>query len=146
MRMSTTRATALVFLRSLSVCLAAPGQLGGRGACPRSVRLAGTLVRVLALVESTYVDEIPGRSWWARPSAGSCTISIHSKWLSPDAYNKLQLRTEGGQGELGVEPEMSEDGATVKGSCPAVRPIAMGFSRAASSSRWMDAPRGRITG
>lgn len=114
MRSSTTRATALV------VALFMGGMLGGAWAGSAAAARAkdpyasvDTLVRVLGLIETTYVDEVPTEDLVSAAIDGMLdTLDPHSTWMSTHQWRDLQRETHGSYTGIGVEIRI-EDGTPV---------------------------------
>ena len=115
MRSSTTRATVLV------VALFMGGMLGGAWAGSAAAARAkdpyasvDTLVRVLGLIETTYVDEVPTDDLVSAAINGMLdTLDPHSRWMSTHDWRDLQRETHGSYTGIGVEIRIEDGGPVV---------------------------------
>lgn len=73
-----------------------------------------TLVRVLGLIETSYVDEIPTHELVAAAIEGMLArLDPHSTWLDPQRAADLRADTQGEATSIGVEVRPGPDGAVV---------------------------------
>ena len=111
----TARATLLVST------LFATGVIGGAWAGTAAVDRAldpyaslDTLVRVLGLIETSYVDEIPTSELVSAAIDGMLRrLDPHSTWLDPERAAALRADTDGQATGIGVEVRPGPDGAVV---------------------------------
>lgn len=115
MSRSPTRATGIVF--SLFVAGVLGGAWAGSAAAQRAhdpYAPLDTLVRVLSLIETTYVDEIETDRLVAAAIDGMLQeLDPHSTWMSPWDYRDLQRDTHGSYTGIGVELRSEPDGARI---------------------------------
>ncbi|MCB9672804.1 MAG: S41 family peptidase [Alphaproteobacteria bacterium] len=73
-----------------------------------------TLVRVIGLVETTWVDEIGTEELVEAALQGMVDrLDAHSAWMTPEAYRDLQRETHGAYTGLGVEVRLTDEGPRV---------------------------------
>lgn len=114
-RTGPARATMVV------ISLFSAGVLGGAWAGSQAAERArdpyapvDTLVRVMGLIETTYVDEVSTETLVAAAVDGMLDqLDPHSSWMAPHAYRDLQRETHGSYTGIGVEVKMTRDGAVV---------------------------------
>jgi carboxyl-terminal processing protease len=113
--MNTTRATVLVLGLFLG------GVLGGAWAGSAAAARArdpyvsvDTLVRVLGLIETTYVDEIDAETLAQAAIDGMLDeLDEHSVWMSAATYRDLRRNTSGSYAGVGIEVKVGPDGARI---------------------------------
>lgn len=111
----TARATFTVFVLFVAGVLS--GAYAGSKAADRArapYASLDTLVRVLGLVEQSYVDEIPMERLVDASIRGLLNeLDPHTSWMSPDAWRDLQRATHGAYAGIGVDIEVGDVGAVV---------------------------------
>lgn len=112
---SATRATGIVFTLFVGGVLS--GAWAGSAAAQRArdpYASLDTLVRVIHLIEQTYVEEIePDRLVAAAIGGMLHELDDHSTWLSPEAYRDLQRDTQGSYTGIGVDVREEDAGARI---------------------------------
>lgn len=113
--LSTQRATALVFgLFAMGVLT---GAATGSAAADRArdpYSELDTFIRVLGLVETNYVDDVPRDKLLSAGIEGLLDeLDPHSQWMSEARYRALQNETQGAYTGIGVEIKVDGDGPRI---------------------------------
>lgn len=119
---------ALVLTTSLLVTGAAAGTLAGQEAAARvrdPYRPVDTLVRVMAIIERSWVDEVSLQELVDAAITGMvASLDRHSAWLPASRWDALREQTQGSVVGFGLEVRLDEGGArvlTVVPDSPAAR-------------------------